>query len=115
MEYIYIGAAVLAVLMLIQIVNRIIENKNSSLENVVLSESETPEVRVAILSALSEVTGKKPEDIKIISVQKLEQPAISSELIAVITAAIAAATSVPADGLVVRSIRRAENSRWKRA
>ncbi len=39
------------------------------------------------------------------------------ELVAVITAAIAAASenTVPADGLVVRSIRRVPNSKWKNA
>lgn len=48
----------------------------------------------------------------------VEEPADDSELIAVITAAIAAAsanagTPVPADGLVVRSIKRIPNRRWK--
>lgn len=37
------------------------------------------------------------------------------ELVAVITAAIAASEGTSADGLVVRSIRRAPESRWKRA
>lgn len=37
------------------------------------------------------------------------------ELVAVITAAIAASEDTPADGLVVRSIRRAKTSKWKRA
>lgn len=37
------------------------------------------------------------------------------ELVAVITAAIAAAGNTSADGLVVRSIRRAQTSKWKRA
>lgn len=37
------------------------------------------------------------------------------ELVAVITAAIAAASETPANGLVVRSIRRAPASKWKRA
>ena len=36
------------------------------------------------------------------------------ELVAVITAAIAASEGVPADGLVVRSIKRAPASKWKR-
>lgn len=36
------------------------------------------------------------------------------ELVAVITAAIAAASDTPADGLVVRSIRRASAGKWKR-
>ncbi len=37
------------------------------------------------------------------------------ELVAVITAAIAAATGSSADGLVVRSIKRAPGAKWKRA
>lgn len=37
------------------------------------------------------------------------------ELVAVITAAIAASEDTPADGLVVRSIRRAKTNKWKRA
>ncbi len=37
------------------------------------------------------------------------------ELVAVITAAIAAASETPAEGLVVRSIRRASGAKWKRA
>lgn len=37
------------------------------------------------------------------------------ELVAVITAAIAASTGASADGLVVRSIRRAPGSKWRRA
>lgn len=37
------------------------------------------------------------------------------ELVAVITAAIAASTGTPADGLVVRSIRRVPGNKWKRA
>ena len=35
------------------------------------------------------------------------------ELVAVITAAISAYTDTPADGLVVRSIKRKPKSRWK--
>ena len=37
------------------------------------------------------------------------------ELVAVITAAIAAAEETSTDGLVVRSIRRVGTSKWKRA
>ena len=37
------------------------------------------------------------------------------ELVAVITAAIAASEDTPADGLVVRSIRRVPGSKWKKA
>ena len=37
------------------------------------------------------------------------------ELVAVITASIAASEGVPADGFVVRSIRKSAQNRWKRA
>ena len=37
------------------------------------------------------------------------------ELVAVITAAIAAAANTSADGLVVRSIKRAPSAKWKKA
>lgn len=37
------------------------------------------------------------------------------ELVAVITAAIAAAEGTSADGVVIRSIKRADNAKWKRA
>lgn len=44
-------------------------------------------------------------------------PALMNDLslIAVITAAIAAATDTPADGIVIRSVRRSANNNWKRA
>lgn len=42
-------------------------------------------------------------------------PADDMELVAVITAAISAASGVPAEGLVVRSIRRRPASKWKNA
>ena len=44
-----------------------------------------------------------------------ENLADDMELVAVITAAISAAAAVPAEGLVVRSIRRKSGSRWKNA
>ncbi len=44
-----------------------------------------------------------------------ENAADDLELVAVITAAIAAATRVPVEGLVVRSIRRRPGSKWKNA
>ena len=37
------------------------------------------------------------------------------ELVAVITAAIAAAEGTSADGVVIRSIKRADNAKWKKA
>lgn len=48
-------------------------------------------------------------------IKEEENLADDMELAAVITAAIAAATSVPAEGLVVRSIRRKSGSKWKNA
>lgn len=52
--------------------------------------------------------------------QAEEEPAAENlaadlELVAVITAAIAAMEDVPADGLVVRSIRRSSRNKWNRA
>ena len=44
-----------------------------------------------------------------------ENLADDMELVAVITAAISAAAAVPAEGLVVRSIRRKSGSKWKNA
>lgn len=43
------------------------------------------------------------------------EPAQDLQLIAVITAAIAAAENIPADGIVIRSLRRSPNNHWKRA
>lgn len=44
-----------------------------------------------------------------------EELADDLELVAVITAAIAASEGVPADGFVVRSIKRSAQNKWKRA
>ena len=48
-------------------------------------------------------------------VEEEEELADDLELVAVITAAIAAATNSSSDGLVVRSIKRAPGAKWKRA
>lgn len=53
-------------------------------------------------------------------VSRPETTAASAEeedlaLIAVITAAVAAAADVPADGIVIRSIRRSAKNKWKHA
>lgn len=48
-------------------------------------------------------------------VEEEEELVDDLELVAVITAAIAAATNSSADGLVVRSIKRAPGAKWKRA
>ena len=55
-----------------------------------------------------------PEEIPA-PVKEPENLADDLELVAVITAAIAAASSVPVEGLVVRSIRRKSGSKWKNA
>lgn len=47
--------------------------------------------------------------------QASEELADDLELAAVITAAIAASEGVPADGFVVRSIKRSAQNKWKRA
>ncbi|HIZ79276.1 MAG TPA: OadG family protein [Candidatus Lachnoclostridium stercorigallinarum] len=52
-----------------------------------------------------------PEEL--VEAEPEENLADDLELVAVITAAIAASEDVPADGLVVRSIKRAPKSRWK--
>ena len=49
------------------------------------------------------------------AVQHSENLVDDKELVAAITAAICAYTGTSSDGFVVRSIRRAESSRWKRA
>jgi sodium pump decarboxylase gamma subunit len=48
-------------------------------------------------------------------VEEEEELVDDLELVAVITAAIAAATNSSTDGLVVRSIKRAPAAKWKRA
>lgn len=50
-----------------------------------------------------------------VAVAEAEELVDDLELVAVITAAIAAATNSSTDGLVVRSIKRAPGSKWKRA
>jgi Na+-transporting methylmalonyl-CoA/oxaloacetate decarboxylase gamma subunit len=64
-------------------------------------QTETPvEETVAVPSQKAEISQE-------------EAPMEDLTLIAVITAAIAAATDVPADGIVIRSIRRSGNQNWK--
>lgn len=57
------------------------------------------------------VEEKKPEPV----VEMEEELTDDLELIAVITAAIAAAEGTSTDGVVIRSIKRANNAKWKRA
>lgn len=56
-----------------------------------------------------------PVPVEAEPVEEEEDLSDDSELVAVITAAIAASEDTPADGLVVRSIRRAKTNKWKRA
>ena len=68
-----------------------------------MKQKKTPAAPIAVKTAPAAV-----------SVQE-ENLSDDLELVAVITAAIAASTGASADGLVVRSIRRASGSKWKRA
>ncbi len=56
-----------------------------------------------------------PAPVLAAAVEEEEELVDDLELVAVITAAIAAATNSSADGLVVRSIKRAPGAKWKRA
>lgn len=56
-----------------------------------------------------------PVPVEAEPVEEEEDLSDDLELVAVITAAIAASEDTPADGLVVRSIRRAKTNKWKRA
>lgn len=66
---------------------------------------------------------KKKETTEIVAEKKAELPTESVEeeltddleLVAVITAAIAAAEGTSTEGVVIRSIKRADNAKWKRA
>ena len=68
---------------------------------------------------------EKKEQPQEVEKEKLETPVVAAvqeeeltedlELVAVITAAIAAAEGTSADGVVIRSIKRANNAKWKRA
>lgn len=57
------------------------------------------------------VPDKAPEEREVLELELVDD----FELVAVITAAIAAMEDVPADGLVVRSIRRSPKNKWNRA
>lgn len=56
-----------------------------------------------------------PAPLPVTEVYQEEEPADDLELVAVITAAIAAAQGSAVEGLVVRSIKRAPAAKWKRA
>lgn len=82
-----------------------------------------------IIALLPKVTGaiesigkKKKEEAAAAPVEKVQLPEVvpeeegidDYELVAVITAAIAAMEGVPADGFVVRSIKRSPQNKWRR-
>lgn len=80
------------------------------------------------LTAVIESIGKKKEPVSPVSAPApASAPAVLSaadepeeelvddlELVAVITAAIAASEGVPTDGFIVRSIRKSTQNKWKR-
>lgn len=80
------------------------------------------------LTAALESMGKKKEPVSPVSaparvsasavlsaVDEPEEELVDDlELVAVITAAIAASEGVPADGFIVRSIRKSAQNKWKR-
>lgn len=70
--------------------------------------------------AASEAKKKKPSTVEAVDntvaqIIKKEELSDDLELVAVITAAIAAGTGTSADGFVVRSIKRAKTNKWQRA
>ena len=82
-----------------------------------------------IIAMLPKVTGafesmgkKKKEEVAAAPVEEVQKQEVvpeeegidDYELVAVITAAIAAMEGVPADGFVVRSIKRSSQNKWKR-
>lgn len=87
-----------------------------------VTEALTPVQPAAELSsppALSPAAGSPPAPMSGLMAEgpgrAENQLADDKELVAVITAAISAASGVPAEGLVVRSIRRRPASKWKNA
>ena len=64
---------------------------------------------------VEQVQAAVPAPIQTAGAPVFENPTEDIELVAVITAAIAATQNVPVEGLVVRSIRRKPASKWKNA
>ena len=73
--------------------------------------------RKAVEKKRQEIAANRPEPGPVQPLELVEEEDLTDdlELVAVITAAIAATEDVPADGLVVRSIRRVSGSKWNRA
>lgn len=78
---------------------------------------------ISTFGFIPKLFNKKAENVATVEEKKAELPAAAVEedvtddleLVAVITAAIAAAEGTSADGVVIRSIKRADNAKWKRA
>ncbi len=83
-----------------------IQTKFEAIENIFSKKSKTkPEKKTEPVPVTTQVV----EEV-------IEEDFIDDlELVAVITAAIAAMENTSADGLVVRSIKRSANSKWKRS
>lgn len=72
---------------------------------------------------IPKLLNKNTKTAEAVAEKKAEIPAVEAEedmtddleLVAVITAAIASAEGTSADGVVIRSIKRADNAKWKRA
>lgn len=72
--------------------------------------------RKAVEKKRQEIAANRPQPGPVQPLELVEEDLTDDlELVAVITAAIAATEEVPADGLVVRSIRRVSGSKWNRA
>lgn len=76
---------------------------------------------ISTFGFIPKLLGKQNKTVETVEEKKTEIPAAEEdvtedlELVAVITAAIAAAEGTSADGVVIRSIKRADNAKWKRA
>lgn len=78
---------------------------------------------ISTFAFIPKLLGNKKEETTEAAEKKVELPVETAEeeltddleLVAVITAAIAAAEGTSADGVVIRSIKRADNAKWKRA
>lgn len=73
--------------------------------------------RKAVEKQRKKIAENRPEPGPVQPLELVEEENLADdlELVAVITAAIAVMEEVPADGLVVRSIRRVSGSKWNRA
>lgn len=71
---------------------------------------------ISVFENKAKAKAAAPEKEPVLEAAPAEENLVDDlELVAVITAAIAASTNASADGLVVRSIRRAPGAKWKRS